>query len=159
MKEIIQIAQSYIEKLNREEPFHADYMYGFNETPKEYFDSWYFDFKFLPIKPMKNVNIDIHVSASGFIILKENKTVQMIFRGFVNEMDEKEIRIKELDKILIQIKSKDWNLSKMRDLTGLEPIDILNLKEEFQYVDFSINSNRLIAIKEIENLIEKDDIF
>ncbi len=72
MKEILAIAQSLIQRLNKENTLRAEYKYEFHKPPKEFFESWYFDCEIHHKKNTKAGNIHWG-GAPGLIIMKQSK--------------------------------------------------------------------------------------
>lgn len=154
MEEIKIIAKSFINKLNQEKSLHPDYEYGFDDNFVEYIGYWYFDFKILPKKVIKEDEIESFIGARGFIISKLNKEVNAISWPAWSEMNKKESRRKELDKLLFKLDDGKWNLAEIRKITRIKPNQILDLRKKYQTLDLTLEKNRLKVILEIEKHID-----
>lgn len=157
MKEIIEIAEVFVNELNQEEPFHPDYRYGFCDDPEEFFECWYFDFKIIPNKNVLRNKLENFGGAPGFVITKSEKKVKMIGWEQKHELEEEYHRIIELDKMLQRAENEEWDLALVRKLTGLKPITILEMKAKYQSYDFSKKEKRFIVIKEFEKLMKENN--
>jgi len=157
MNEIIKTAESFVNKLNEEEPLHPDYEYGFDSNPKEFFECWYFDFKIIPKREIPKNKTGGFGGAPGFIIFKKDRKAKIIAFWRKHELEEEQIRRIELNKILSQIEKENWNTALIRKLTGIKPRNILELKKRFNSYDFSKEENRILVIKEIEKLKKEND--
>jgi len=153
MEEIKIIAKSFVNKLNQEKPFHPDYEYGFDNNFIEFIDCWYFDFKILPKKEIKEDEIESFVGAKGFIISKMSNEVNTISWSTWSEMNKKELRRTKLDGLLINFNDSKWNLAEIRKITGVNPNQILDVKKQYQILDLTLEKNRLKVILEIEKFI------
>jgi len=154
MEEIILIAKSFIEKLNIDKPFHPDYEYGFDDNFVEFIDCWYFDFKILSKQDIKEDEIEGFVGAKGFIISKINKEVNAISWPTWSTINKRESKRRELDELLSEFDKEKWNLAKIREITGIKPNQILEIRKQNQMLDFTIEKNRLKVISQIEKLTE-----
>lgn len=153
--EVIAIAKAYIDKLNREKPFHPDYEYSFDDDLKEYFAHWYIDFEVVPKRPMEASEIETFYGAPGFMIFKKDYTVQMVSWGMLGELERKENTRNGLSEVLSEMEAGNWNLPAIRKLTGIKPHDILALEAQYQSIDFSVERNRIVVIEQIERLMKK----
>lgn len=145
MKEILSIAKSFINRLNEEEHFNKDFKYGLDNFPKEYFECWYFDFKIISLRKVNNITKI--GGAPGFIISKENREARIIAWWEKCQLEESELRLTELNKVLNQIESENWNLKSIQQLTGMKLNKVFKFKKQFQLFDLSTTSNKLFLLK------------
>jgi hypothetical protein len=157
VKEIIKIAESFVLKLNKEEPFNSEYQYSLFKNPKEFFDCWYFDFEIIPIKNLVKNEAKSFGGAPGFIILKKDRKVQIISFGQKSEIETQEERKIGLNNRLIEIVTKKWNKILIRKLTGIKPIEINEFIENFKPYDFSNEKDRIAAVQKLEMLIKENN--
>ena len=108
----------------------------------------------MPKQDIKKHEIESFAGAKGFIISKISKEVNAISWPTWSAMNKKESKRKELDKLLSEFDKEKWNLAKIREITGIKPNQILEIRKQNQMLDFTIEKNRLKVISKIEKLTE-----
>lgn len=156
MKEYVDIAKTFVDNLNKENPIKGDYEYSFSKTPYELLEYWYFDLKIIATKIQKNESSNFG-GAPGFIVSKESKKAKVIAFWKKYELEEQQRIRKELNEILLRIKREDWTAAQIKKLTGIKTREALNIKNKYKSLDFSKEDNRLIIIKELEKLKKEND--
>gem|GEM_PF-1557591 len=146
MKKFIEIAEAYIRVLNSENNLGRD-LFCVDESPREYFHGWYFDFQFLHV-------IDSGGGAPGFMVSKVDYSIKVLGWGEFHVLGAKHERLLGLHRMLEQIEEAGWSLALARRLSGMKLKDIMRLKERATMSDMEVDANRILIVREIDELME-----
>ncbi|PHN02507.1 hypothetical protein [Flavilitoribacter nigricans] len=151
MKEIIRIAQKFIDNENLVHPFDSHLEYYLDPAPKDLGLYWYFDYLIRPkIDAPKRGKLDFG-GASGFTVSKITHKVEMIAHGCYPDLEAGKKRFDEIENLL-RTSGNIWQ--ELRKKTGLTASQAMNLRRRIGALDLDVEKNRLLIIEEIMERIE-----
>jgi hypothetical protein len=149
-EELRALSENFVKSFNERMPRNTEFKFGIGSLT-EFLTCYYFDFRLL------NINGEEYQGpamggAPGFIITKKDGQPKTISFGDLAVLDRQENEVKEIYKMLLDVKTRDTSLLKLKNKYRLTSGQLLKLKKEFERKEIDRKKSEELIVEIVNNI-------